>query len=90
MRLLNLPLDNGMKFIVLERRQAPVVSFMIYANVGAVNEADGKTGVAHYLEHLAFKGTSQIGTTNYAAEKALFDQMDATFARLKEAEKNRR
>jgi len=80
-------LDNGMKFIVLERRQAPVVSFMIYANVGAVNEADGKTGVAHYLEHLAFKGTSQIGTTNYAAEKALFVQMDATFARLKEAEK---
>jgi predicted Zn-dependent peptidase len=80
-------LDNGMKFIVLERRQAPVVSFMIHANVGAVNEADGKTGVAHYLEHLAFKGTSQIGTTNYAAEKALFDQMDAAFAQLKEAEK---
>jgi predicted Zn-dependent peptidase len=80
-------LDNGMKFIVLERHQAPVVSFMIYANVGAVNEADGKTGVAHYLEHLAFKGTSQIGTTNYAAEKALFDKMDATFAQLKDAEK---
>jgi predicted Zn-dependent peptidase len=80
-------LDNGMKFIVLERHQAPVVSFMIYANVGAVNEADGKTGVAHYLEHLAFKGTSQIGTTNYAAEKALFEQMDTTFTQLKAAEK---
>jgi predicted Zn-dependent peptidase len=80
-------LDNGMKFILLERHQAPVVSFMIYANVGAVNEADGKTGVAHYLEHLAFKGTSQIGTTNYAAEKALFDKMDAAFAQLKAAEK---
>jgi predicted Zn-dependent peptidase len=79
-------LDNGMKFIVLERHQAPVVSFMIYANVGAVNEAEGKTGVAHYLEHLAFKGTSAIGTTNYAAEKALFTQMDTTFAQLKTAE----
>ena len=43
-------LDNGMKFIVLERHQVPVVSFMVYANVGAVNERDGKTGVAHYLE----------------------------------------
>ena len=80
-------LDNGIKFIVLERHQAPVVSFMIYANVGAVNEADGRTGVAHYLEHLAFKGTSEIGTTNYAAEKALFDRMDKTFTQLKAAEK---
>ncbi len=80
-------LDNGMKFIVLERHQAPVVSFMIYADVGAANEADGKTGVAHYLEHLAFKGTTEIGTINYAAEKALFEQMDATFAQIKAAEK---
>jgi predicted Zn-dependent peptidase len=80
-------LDNGMKFIVLERHQAPVVSFMIYADAGAVNETDGKTGVAHYLEHLAFKGTTEIGTTNYAAEKALFEKMDATFAQIKQAEK---
>lgn len=75
-------LDNGMQFIVLERHQAPVVSFLIYADVGAVNEVDGKTGVAHYLEHLAFKGTSQIGTTNYPAEKALLDQIDQTFSQL--------
>lgn len=81
-------LENGMKFIVLERHQAPVVSFMIYADVGAVNEADGRTGVAHYLEHLAFKGTTEIGTVNYAAEKDLFETMDATFAQLKEAEKD--
>lgn len=75
-------LDNGMKFIVLERHQAPVVSFMIYANVGAVDEADGKTGVAHYLEHLAFKGTSQIGTKDFAAEQQLFAQMDAVFNQI--------
>ncbi|MEO0537290.1 MAG: pitrilysin family protein [Cyanobacteria bacterium P01_A01_bin.123] len=72
-------LDNGMKFIVLERHQAPVVSFMLYANVGAVNEEDGKTGLAHYLEHLAFKGTTEIGTTDYAAEKQVLDQMDQVF-----------
>lgn len=80
-------LDNGMKFIVLERHQAPVVSFMLYADVGAVNEADGETGVAHYLEHLAFKGTQKIGTKNYAAEKALIDKMDAVFAEILAAEK---
>ncbi|MGB3137684.1 MAG: pitrilysin family protein [Nodosilinea sp.] len=72
-------LDNGMKFIVLERHQAPVASFMIHANVGAVDEADGKTGVAHYLEHLAFKGTSRIGTKDFATEQAIFAQLDALF-----------
>ncbi|WP_081972620.1 M16 family metallopeptidase [Leptolyngbya sp. KIOST-1] len=72
-------LDNGMRFIVLERHQAPVVSFMIHANVGAVDEDDGKTGVAHYLEHLAFKGTSRIGTRDFAAEQVLFTQLDAIF-----------
>lgn len=72
-------LNNGMKFIVLERHQAPVASFMIHANVGAVDEVDGKTGIAHYLEHLAFKGTSRIGTKNFRAEKAIFSQLDQVF-----------
>jgi len=72
-------LDNDMRWIVLERNQAPVVSFMLYADVGAVNEANGETGVAHYLEHLAFKGTERIGTTNFAAEQLLIEQMDAVF-----------
>ncbi|WP_051158499.1 M16 family metallopeptidase [Nodosilinea nodulosa] len=75
-------LDNGMKFIVMERHQAPVVSFMIHANVGAVDEVDGKTGIAHYLEHLAFKGTSRIGTKDFAAEKAVLTQLDGVFDNL--------
>lgn len=79
-------LDNGMKFIVLERHQAPVVSFMIHANVGAVNEAEGKTGVAHYLEHLAFKGTSRIGTTDYRAEQQILKAMDQLFDQVLAAE----
>ncbi len=69
-------LANGMKFIVLERHQAPVVSFLTYADVGGVDEPDGKTGVAHFLEHLAFKGTPRIGTTNYKAEKPLLDALE--------------
>lgn len=81
-RISEFTLDNGMKFIVMERHQAPVVSFMTYVDVGAAYEAPGKTGAAHFLEHLAFKGTQRIGTTDYAAEAALFDEMDAVFEQL--------
>ena len=80
-------LDNGLKFIVLENHEAPVVSFVTYANVGGVDEPDGKTGVAHFLEHLAFKGTKQIGTTNYRAEAKELDKLDNLFAKIKQAEK---
>ncbi|TAD75947.1 MAG: insulinase family protein [Oscillatoriales cyanobacterium] len=73
-------LNNGMKFIVMERHAAPVVSFMIHANVGGLEEPDGKTGVAHFLEHMAFKGSSRIGTTDFVAEKAILDQMDGLMA----------
>jgi predicted Zn-dependent peptidase len=79
-------LANGMTFIVLERPQAPVVSFMIHADVGAVDEEDGKTGVAHYLEHLAFKGTSRIGTLDHASEVQVFEAMDRVFAEQLQAE----
>ncbi|MBD2665225.1 protease [Richelia sinica FACHB-800] len=69
-------LDNGLKFIVLERHQAPVVSFVTYADVGGIDEPDGKTGLAHFLEHLAFKGTKRIGTTDYQAEQPLLERLE--------------
>lgn len=78
-------LENGLKFIVLEKHQAPVVSFMTYVNVGSAQEPDGKTGVAHFLEHLAFKGTTQIGTKDYAAEKQVLDEQDLIFKKIKQA-----
>ena len=80
-------LSNGMKFIVLERHRAPVVSFLTYADVGGANEPDGKTGEAHFLEHLAFKGTTQIGTQNYQAEKPLLDRLDQLSQQIKTANK---
>ena len=79
-------LDNGLKFIVLENHEAPVVSFVTYANVGGVDEPDGQTGVAHFLEHLAFKGTKQIGTTNYRAEAKELDKLDTIFSQIKQAQ----
>lgn len=76
-------LDNGLRFIILENHEAPVVSFVTYADVGGVDEPDGKTGVAHFLEHLAFKGTRTIGTTDYQAEAKLLEEMDKVHAELK-------
>ncbi|MEH1845001.1 MAG: pitrilysin family protein [Nostoc sp.] len=84
-RLTEFRLDNGLKFIVLERHQAPVVSFLTYANVGGVDESDGKTGVAHFLEHLAFKGTTRIGTQDYKAEKPLLETLERLDAEIKTA-----
>lgn len=79
-------LANGMKFIVMERHQSPTVSFMTYVDVGSAYEQPGKTGAAHFLEHLAFKGTTRIGTQDYAAEKPLLDRLDQLFEQIKTAE----
>ena len=84
-RVTEFTLDNGMKFIVLEDHEAPVVSFVTYADVGGVDEPEGKTGVAHFLEHLAFKGTRDIGTTNYQAEAKLLEQLDQLSEQLQAA-----
>ncbi|MGL5061822.1 MAG: M16 family metallopeptidase [Microcoleus sp.] len=78
-------LDNGMTFIVLERPRAPVASFLIHADVGGADEPDGQTGVAHYLEHLAFKGTTKIGTTDYQAEKPLLEKQDKLYEQYQAA-----
>ena len=69
-------LKNGLKFLILPRHDAPVVSFHTYVNVGAVNESRGITGLAHIFEHLAFKGTSDIGTKDFKKEKTALDALD--------------
>jgi predicted Zn-dependent peptidase len=81
-------LPNGIHFIVMERHQAPVISFLTYVDVGGVDEPDGQTGVAHFFEHLAFKGTRRIGTRDYGAEKKLLDQLDSLSDRIALAKKS--
>ena len=66
-------LANGLRFLVVERHQAPVFSFFTVVNSGSSNDAIGTTGIAHMMEHMAFKGTSQVGTSDYAKEKPLLD-----------------
>ncbi len=75
-------LANGMKFIIVERHQVPVVSFYLHADVGSVDEPAGQSGIAHMFEHMAFKGTSDIGTTDYQKEKAALARVDEIHARL--------
>ncbi len=72
-------LPNGATILVLENHEVPIAHCMTLARVGAVNEEEGNTGMAHFLEHLAFKGTTSIGTTNYKKEKKIMDKADAKF-----------
>src|SRR6266508_1477724 len=72
-------LDNGLTVIVMERPEAPVFSFATMVNVGAAQEVPGITGLAHMFEHMAFKGTDKIGTTDYAAEKPALEKVEAAY-----------
>jgi len=72
-------LENGMRFLVIERHQAPVASFVTLVDVGSVDEPRGWTGIAHMLEHMAFKGTRSIGTGNWPEEKRLLERVDAAY-----------
>lgn len=54
-------LDNGIEVVVIEDHRAPVVVHMVWYRVGAADEPPGKSGIAHYLEHLMFKGTDDLG-----------------------------
>jgi len=79
-------LSNGMKFIVLERHDAPVAAFHVYADVGSANESYGITGISHILEHMAFKGTKTVGTKDFAAESKVLDELDAAYAEMRREE----
>ncbi|MCF8107595.1 MAG: insulinase family protein [Desulfohalobiaceae bacterium] len=78
-------LENGLRFLVIERHQAPVVSFVTFVNVGSVDEPRGQTGIAHLFEHLAFKGTPNIGTSNWEREQTLLDRVDAAYTQWLQA-----
>jgi predicted Zn-dependent peptidase len=69
-------LPNGLTFVICERHEAPVFSFFTYVNAGSVQDPKGEGGLAHMFEHMAFKGTDKIGTTNYAAEKVALEKVE--------------
>jgi predicted Zn-dependent peptidase len=81
-------LGNGLHFIVVERHDAPVVAFHTYVGVGAVDDPSGLTGLAHMFEHMAFKGTQQIGTTDWPAEKQAMEELEKAYDEL-DSERNK-
>ncbi|MBT9330981.1 M16 family metallopeptidase [Paracidobacterium acidisoli] len=69
-------LPNGLTLLICERPEAPVFSYFTIVDAGDANDPGGESGLAHMFEHLAFKGTKDIGTTDYAGEKIALDKLE--------------
>ena len=82
-------LPNGLTVIICRRPEAPVFSFFTMVDAGSAQDPLNKTGLAHMMEHMAFKGTPDIGTTDYAAEKVALAKVEETYAAY-EAERIKR
>lgn len=72
-------LENGMKVIVKEDRRAPSVVHMVWYGVGAMDEPEGVSGIAHLLEHLMFKGTEKVGPGEFNKRVAAVGGRDNAF-----------
>jgi len=72
-------LPNGLTLLICERSEAPVFSFFTMVDAGSAQDPMAKTGLAHMFEHMAFKGTDKIGTTNYAAEKPALAKVETAY-----------
>lgn len=79
-------LDNGLKVYMSVNKETPRIQTYIAVKVGSKNDPSETTGLAHYFEHLMFKGTEQFGTTDYAAEKPMLDQIEALFEQYRSTE----
>jgi predicted Zn-dependent peptidase len=73
-------LPNGLTIVICERPEAPVFSFFTMVDAGSAQDPQRETGLAHMFEHMAFKGTDTIGTTNYAAEKPALEKVEIAYA----------
>ncbi len=69
-------LSNGMRVLFYRRGSAPVFSAVVAVRVGGIDEQQGSTGISHLLEHMAFKGTPEIGTKDYAREQPLLEKQE--------------
>ena len=72
-------LNNGLTVYMAPNNETPRIQTFIAVRVGGKNDPSETTGLAHYLEHLMFKGTQQFGTQNYEQEKPLLDAIEAQF-----------
>ena len=77
-------LNNGLKVVMCEDHSQPEIYGAVYVHAGSKNDPVDATGMAHYFEHIMFKGTDRIGTTNWEAEKVFLDSIDLMYDRLHE------
>ena len=74
-------LDNGLTVAFSVNRETPNIRGCIAFRVGSGDDPADKTGLAHYLEHLLFKGSEKLGTTDYRAERPLLEQIEKLYDR---------
>src|SRR4029079_5255069 len=72
-------LGNGLEVVVVPDRRAPVVTHMVWYKVGAADEPPGKSGIAHFLEHLMFKGTAKNPAGRFSQEVASIGGQENAF-----------
>src|SRR6185295_13752194 len=77
-------LDNGMRLLLVPRKGDPNIAAGWVAHVGSVNEHPGITGLSHLFEHMMFKGTKTIGTTNIEENLKLMKEMDDVRAQIRQ------
>src|SRR5438445_11420875 len=82
-------LANGLSVIILERPEAPVFSFYTHVDAGSAQDPLGETGLAHMMGHMAFKGTDEIGTRTYAAEKVALEKVEKAYTEDNAERENR-
>ena len=83
-------LDNGMRLLMVERHDEPTIAGGWVAHVGSSNEKLGMTGIAHLFEHMMFKGTTTIGTTDYKKDLDILAQQEAVRDEMRAEERHMR
>ncbi|TLN09048.1 insulinase family protein, partial [bacterium] len=81
-RVLEKRLSNGMKLLALPRSGAPVVTLEMTFRAGSADEKEGFTGVAHLLEHMLFKGTQKLGTSDWEKERPILEEVERVGKKL--------
>ena len=76
-------LDNGVRVIMYRRGEAPIFAGAVTVRVGSTDEPTGFSGISHLVEHMAFKGTPEIGTSDYSKERRLLTKVEEIAAQSK-------
>lgn len=89
-RVREVRLDNGMTFLLLKRGGAPVFSVQLNVRTGGIEDPPGGSGLAHFFEHMAFKGTDKLGSKDFSREKPVLERILEVGTAIVELEKSGR